>query len=140
MESASAAMALSASMVRDSSPPEAMRLSGRGASPALADMVNSTVSQPSGDSALACRCSCTSTPNSTFAMPKSCKCPFTCAANLTAAARRAWVSCSHRRISADCSFLSCSTYTLSWRLPSAICSSSSPMPSYLAITSPSVGP
>ena len=38
----------SASMMRDSSPPEAMRASGRGSSPGLVDRKNSTSSRPSG--------------------------------------------------------------------------------------------
>src|SRR5437762_2147631 len=49
--SSAAARVLSASMMRDSSPPEATRASERGASPGLVERKNSLSSQPSGPSA-----------------------------------------------------------------------------------------
>src|SRR5438034_409292 len=49
--SSAAARVLSASMMRDSSPPEATRASERGSSPGLVERKNSTSSQPSGPSA-----------------------------------------------------------------------------------------
>src|SRR5438034_416395 len=49
--SSAAARVLSASMMRDSSPPEATRASERGSSPGFVERKNSTSSQPSGPSA-----------------------------------------------------------------------------------------